>query len=534
MIRRHLAWLGILVVLPFLGGVQNCNQPADTGTSGEQTPDPGAGGGDAGDTGASGETGGDSGATEGAEGAPGEEGAATEPQVTSEMLAQNMFNEGLLALSMRPPQVPTAIDRFDQVTQLMPEWAEGHYNLGLAYVEGRQPDKAVKSLEQATRLDPALGDAWVALGQAYQRQNRVGAAMDAFNECVRHDESNTECRLGKVRYAFDQGESPESLVRQIKEILTLNSTSVGAYTLLALTYMRQGEYKLAEFALLKAQQANEDAKTDPTVHCNMGMIHRALGEEYEAQVSFERALELDPNHIQTLVNLANIRIANLDYQGAKELVQRAVIQDKNHTGARLALGIAKRGTADLDGAKTEFEYLLNEDPSNHDALYNLAVLYGDHYRDFDKAIASYEELIRITPGLADDDPLHEYLAEVVKARDRELRRIDREKRRQEKEEKRRAEEAAEAEEAAREAAEAAAAAAAAAAEGGGEPAPDGSEGTPEGGEGAPESGEGTPESGEGTETAPPEGGAGEGGGEAPPAADPAAGEGDPAETTESG
>ena len=457
MIRRQVAWIGILAVLPFLGGVQNCNKTVDPSTSGEQTGDDPASGDSTAETAT--EEDGTATTTTGEE--TGEEGdVEAPPVVTSEELAQGMFNEGLLALSMRPPQVPTAIDRFDQVTQLMPDWAEGHYNLGLAYLEGRNTTKAIKSLEQATRLQPELGDAWVALGKAYESENRTGAAMDAYSQCVRNDPENTECMLGSVRYAFDQGENPDTIVRRIQDILVINSTSVGAYVLLALTYMRQGEYKLAQFALLKAQQANADALEDPIVHCNMGMIYREMGLEYEAEEAFKKALELDPNHVQTLVNLANIKIWNLDFEGAKLLVQRAVIQDKNHVGAHLALGIAKRGTGDLDGARAEFEQVLSAEPGNTDAQYNLAVLYGDHYRDFAAAIDAYNELIQMSPGLAEDDPIFTYLEEVEKSLAREERRLEREKRRKEKEEQKRLKEQEEAAEEARRAAEEAAARAA--------------------------------------------------------------------------
>ncbi len=514
MIRRHAAWVGILAVLPFLGGVQNCNRAVDPTTSGEQTAD---------ETGTETAT-----ETETTDTSTGEDGTATTetgeetgegvveapPQLSRGERAQGMFNEGLLALSVRPPQVQTAIDRFDQVAQMMPDWAEAHYNLGLAHLEGRNTTKAIKSLEEATRLQPGLGDAWVALGTAYEKENRTGAAMDAYSQCTRHDPKNTECMLGSVRYSFEQGENPDSIVRAIQDILVINSTSVGAYVLLALTYMRQGEPKLAQFALLKAQQANEAARSDPIVHCNMGMIYRQMGLEFEAEQAFNAALEQDPNHVQTLVNLANIRIFNLDFEGAKLLVQRAVIQNKNHIGARLALGIAKRGTGDLDGAKAEFEQVLATDPGNTDAQYNLAVLYGDHYRDWPKALDAYNELLRMSPGLAEDDPIYTYIEEVEKSQGREERRLERERRRQEKDEQKRIKEQERAAEEARKAAEEAAARAAEAVSGAGDEA---GTGEPDGG-----GGDSPPTEGGGSEGAPPAEPPAE---EAPAADSPAAGEG---------
>lgn len=380
---------------------------------------------------------------------------------TAEDLARARFNEGLMALRTQPPQLPTAIDRFEQVVQRMPDWAEAHYNLGLAYHKQGNTVKAIPALERATLIDPKLGDAWVVLGTMYEEQNRPGAALDAYAQCVKHSPDNTDCRIGEVRYAAAQGESPKQIVDRIKRILEINSTSVGAYVLLSEAYMDQGDLELAKFALDKARKANPLAEQNPTVHCNLGMIYRAKGLDFEAKQEWEKALQLDPNHVQTIVNLSNLLIFNLDYAGAKQLLDRAMLREPTHEGVRLAMGIAKQGTGDLEGAKADFQYILDNDPANTDALYNLAVLYNDHFQDYDKAIETWDELIRNSPGLAKDDPIHEYREDSVKAIEREKARIEREERKRQREAEKAAREKEEAERRAAEEAKAAEEAAAA-------------------------------------------------------------------------
>lgn len=387
------------------------------------------------------------------------EGAVVVPVVTPEQLAVQLFNEGLAALTYTPPQLPSAVERFAQVVQYQPGWTEAHFNLGLAYFKANNMIQASKSLEMATRQDPELGEAWVLLAQSYQRQRRSGAATDAYEQCVQHVPSNADCRLGQVQAALDNREDPARIIDRIREILRINSTSIGAYVLLSQAYMRQGDPKLARFALNKAKQANPMAELSPTLHCNLGMIYREMGLPYDAIAEFERAIELDPGHVQSLVNLANVKILNLDFEGAQSLSQAAVTADASHVGARLALGIAKRGLGDLDGAKAVFEALISEDPSNTDAMYALAVLYGDYVRDWPMAIEKYEELIGRTPGIAEDDPLYTYLEDIKRNVEREEKRIERDQLKKEREAKRKAEEEARAAEEAAQAAEEAARAA---------------------------------------------------------------------------
>jgi len=447
--RRLPLLVVVLAFAPFLGGVQSCGKTAPE-TSGGQQPD-------AGNTTSTGGT--ETSDTTG----EGEEAVPVVPVETTEQLAQRLFIEGLAFLSTTPPQVPFAVERFAQVTQYMPDWAEAHYNLGLARFEGGSAVQAIPALEQATRLDPKMDVAWLLLAESYTRQRRTGAARDAYDQCVTHVPENVECRLGQVRLAMEAGESPDRVIERIRDILRINSTSTGAYILLSQAYMRLGQTQLAKFSLDKAKHANSMADLSPTLHCNLGMIYREMGLQYDAIAEFEKALEIDPDHVQSLVNLANVRITNLDFEGALQLTQRAALRDPSHRPARLALGIAKRGTGDLDGAKAEFERLLNEDPNNTDALYSLAVMYGDDYRDHNKAIELYEELISRSPGIADDDPLHTYLEDARKNVERELKRQERERLRREREAQKAAEEAARAAEeeaAARAAAEEAARAAA--------------------------------------------------------------------------
>ncbi len=429
-----------------LGAISACKDQVSPTTSGGQTateqPDTAA-------------TSDQTGQGEGVEG----EGVTEVPVVTPEQLAEQLFAEGLAALMFKPPQLPSAVERFAQVVQYQPEWTEAHFNLGLAYFKANNMIQASKSLEMATRQDPELGEAWVLLAQSYQRQRRSGAAMDAYEQCVQHVPSNVDCRLGQVQTALDNREDPARVIERIREILRINSTSIGAYVMLSQAYMRQGDPKLARFALNKAKQANPMADLSPTLHCNLGMIYREMGLQYDAIAEFERAIELDPSHVQSLVNLANVKILNLDFEGAQSLSQAAVNADATHVSARLALGIAKRGLGDLDGSKAVFDGLLAEDPSNTDAMYALAVLYGDYIRDWPKAIEQYEELISRTPGIAEDDPLYTYLEDIKRNVEREEKRLERDRLRQEREAKRKAEEEARAAEEAAQAAEEAARAA---------------------------------------------------------------------------
>ena len=71
------------------------------------------------------------------------------------------------------PQLEDAIDE-------LPNNAEPHYLLGVAYLMQRQPDKAIPAFQQALKLNPQYGEAAAGLGNAYLAKGMKAEAEKAF------------------------------------------------------------------------------------------------------------------------------------------------------------------------------------------------------------------------------------------------------------------------------------------------------------------------------------------------------------------
>lgn len=77
-----------------------------------------------------------------------------------------------------------AVAMLQQASQLAPNVAEIHNNLGLGLAKLGRTDEAQTELEIATRLKPTLDVAWMSLGGLYQTQGKIKKSLETYGEFV--------------------------------------------------------------------------------------------------------------------------------------------------------------------------------------------------------------------------------------------------------------------------------------------------------------------------------------------------------------
>ncbi len=224
----------------------------------------------------------------------------------------------------------------------------------------------------------------------------------------------TEVLIAEGISAFERDDL-NAARRSFEKVLSLNPTDVTAHTYLGFIADRAGDLKEAE------QHFSAAALKDPSsasARNNYGAILMRTGRFALAAAEFEASIKLDPKQPNALVNLAQIRFASgspADLGRADELFMRAyslapdvdiaraltvislrrqdrklaatryrdyvtrVASDKK-TGASTAESRAEIGAALLEAgmlseAETELSAAIDLDPSNQNAIVNLAKLY---------------------------------------------------------------------------------------------------------------------------------------------------------------
>lgn len=107
-----------------------------------------------------------------------------------------------------------------------------------------------------------------------------------------------------------------------------------------------------------------------------------LSDPSEARAAYEKAIALDPSHVDAHVNLGRLLHDEGALEGAEEHYRAALKIDSDHPVAAFNLGVALDDLGRLSDAADAYRRALELDPDNADAHYNLA---GILERSGDKA-----------------------------------------------------------------------------------------------------------------------------------------------------
>jgi hypothetical protein len=150
--------------------------------------------------------------------------------------------------------------------------------------------------------------------------------------------------------------------------------------------LETGQVELAQFIYNRAMQIVVAAKADPNMHANLGRVYWEQGLKSAATDEFNAALQIDPNLVLARLYIAEMAIDNRDYETVVSTLEPTLAIAGNDPAIHVNLGIGYRGTGRLEDAKKSYEKALDLDPSDPSPYLNLAVLMGDHFKEYDQAI----------------------------------------------------------------------------------------------------------------------------------------------------
>lgn len=116
----------------------------------------------------------------------------------------------------------------------------------------------------------------------------------------------------------------------------------------------------------------------------------------EAREAYTKALEIDPGHAGSHVNLGRLVQAEEDYHRALDHYTAALISEPDHAIAQFNMASIMEQLERPDAAVLAYHEALDRDPSLSEAHYRLAVLYEREGRKIDalRHLKQYRSLVR--------------------------------------------------------------------------------------------------------------------------------------------
>ena len=155
-----------------------------------------------------------------------------------------------------------AVEALQKCLSIVPHSAPDHVNLGLTFLRAKKYDEAVAHLKEAERIDPSYLHIYYDLGIIYKRQGEYQKAA-AYLEKVRHDDSTSAAVRYNLGDVYKKMGDDEKALVEFRETVRLDPEHVSAhYQLLmyAKKQRRKGEAdKEAEiFSRLKKETAEAE------------------------------------------------------------------------------------------------------------------------------------------------------------------------------------------------------------------------------------------------------------------------------------
>jgi tetratricopeptide (TPR) repeat protein len=240
-------------------------------------------------------------------------------------------------------------------------------------------------------IDPTNPTAHQCVGSELLGAGLILPAKRHFEDVLRVAPGYTDARLNLASILVKQGRLDEAIA-QLHEVLRTRDVAKVRVNL-GSTLAARGQYEeaLANFQLaLKTEHS-------ALVHHNIARTLMKLGRVDEAIVEYEAALRLEPDDLKSLMELA----AALGQRGrlneAADVLQRLVKLHPEDVANRRLLAATLTRAGRVEEAIVEYRFLARGDPSDLDALNNIAWIRATHadprHRDGAQAVRLAERAV---------------------------------------------------------------------------------------------------------------------------------------------
>lgn len=278
--------------------------------------------------------------------------------------------------AMLQQQPPVALRHALQAALVLPDDAQVQFALGRAHKLADQLPAALAAYRRAVELEPAFAEAWVSLGIALKHGGDVDGAIDCYRRAIaiRPSLGVAHANLGNA------------LARQAELASELGSFETPGEAL-----MRAAEHAL------------ELDPHNPALHRNHGALLLAAHRRQEAADAYNRALGLEPTHVECCLRLGHCLVALGGVSHGIELYRRWLGTNRPAAPVMRALAnlLTREGQADEALRWAEQAAALDPDPT---AWMQLCFAY-QQVRRLDEAVEAGRRAIALAGGQARAYPI---------------------------------------------------------------------------------------------------------------------------------
>lgn len=194
-------------------------------------------------------------------------------------------------------------EALERAVKLDPDFADGHFDLGVTYLRLNRPEEAEASFSRATQLDSVDPRKHMMRQLTMAQNGKPGDPIQILESYLKEVPSDAEAQFNLGALYSQKGYSALALAQFIKAH-DLNPYFAPAAKNLGIEYLKQQRPLEAQPVL---QQYLSLQPNDADAHFALAIVYGQTGRQKEAIQQLERVVELQPGHPQATQMLQQIR-----------------------------------------------------------------------------------------------------------------------------------------------------------------------------------------------------------------------------------
>src|SRR5207302_749949 len=259
--------------------------------------------------------------------------------------------------------------------------------LAATHLRMGQTEHALTEVRELLTQAPKDPNILVLAGEAYLASGDVAGAAHQYEQAkaLAPDNAGVQTRLANIRFAAGD---PARGIAELESASASHPEEYQADLALVANYLRQRQPDKA----LEALQALEKKQPDnPLTHNLRGLALVLKGDFAGARASFERAVQLRPNDMGAIANLAQLDLREKKPDAARKRYEAVLKKEPGNERALLGLSVLLRVTG---ADPQEIEKLLKQSVASNPASPRARASLINYYlrgRDYKGALAAAQE-----------------------------------------------------------------------------------------------------------------------------------------------
>ncbi|MDB2349349.1 tetratricopeptide repeat protein [Alphaproteobacteria bacterium] len=233
------------------------------------------------------------------------------------------------AASKRLGKIDQAFTSIKKVTELNPDYADGHNNLGVILQDLGRFDESIDSFNKALSLRPNYSEAYNNLAITYRKNKKYEESVNLFNKAISLNPNYAEAYNNLATTLKEQGKVNEA-IELFKKAFSLKPNYAEAYYNMGIVLQEQDDFQKATELYMKAISLNPNYAE---AYNNLATTLKEQGKVNEAIELFKKAFSLKPNYAEAYYNMGKVQKEKNKFEDSIKFYNIAISLKPNYVEA---------------------------------------------------------------------------------------------------------------------------------------------------------------------------------------------------------